>query len=327
MSQQYEESVRRLRRSRKLHAVTENRLVELLARAFPDARAVPEVSAIPGGRNDLLHYFFDGRRVVFEIFCSANQVPQDLRLLEQCDAAVKIAVLIDPEVDSSVSTQYFRKKPNAFPFLWLRHVLSANWEPITVARLRELIDENHSVAQLRRLLAGPGADFVDETMRKILEQVESKLPTSTSSTPPQLTGKEVLSLRILGLIKNMGVPVERLRSLFHWLVESTEYAIEVICCGLQAFLITDLDGRHAIWSSGDLVDDLIVFPPETASANVVVYLNPIFNEFFTRTGQTKVELKLHLFHTFEEFLERLPDGTLVVSRATPTGETTEQDDI
>jgi hypothetical protein len=91
MTDSYEDRVRSLRKAKKLHPEVERRLVKLLRMAFPESPAAPEVSAVPGGRNDLLQYFYDGRRIVLEVFCSASQVPQDLRLLEQCDAAVRIA--------------------------------------------------------------------------------------------------------------------------------------------------------------------------------------------------------------------------------------------
>jgi len=87
----YRERVLDLRRARRLHPEVLSRLVTLLTIAFPDATAVPEVNATLGGRNDLIQFFHDGRRTVFEVFATASQVPQDLRLLEQCEADAKIS--------------------------------------------------------------------------------------------------------------------------------------------------------------------------------------------------------------------------------------------
>src|SRR5690242_8631078 len=58
MNATYVDKVRALRRARKLHEVAAKRLCELLRVAFPDAATIPEVSAVLGGRNDLLQFFF-----------------------------------------------------------------------------------------------------------------------------------------------------------------------------------------------------------------------------------------------------------------------------
>ena len=66
-----------------------------------------------------MQFAFNGRRVVFEFFFSPSQVPQDLRLLEQAKADVKIAILLDSAINSKLADEYFHKKPDHFPFLWL----------------------------------------------------------------------------------------------------------------------------------------------------------------------------------------------------------------
>jgi hypothetical protein len=228
-------------------------------------------------------------------------------------------------VDNSVSTQYFRKKPDAFPYLWLRQVLDNRWDAITVARLRELIDEKHSVVRLRRLVAGPHADVVDRTMQEVLGKLEAQLAKYPASTSPPLTGKQVIALQIVGLIKNKGVPKERLQSLFHWLVESVEHAVEIVSCGFQAFLITDLEARHAIWSDGDLADDLIICSPDTPEAQVVIRLNPILNDFFAKNGQRRAKLKFHFFHSYAEYIERVVPKTGAVENLPESEENNSND--
>lgn len=111
-----------------VHSAVQHRLAELLAHEFPDNSSVAEVSAVKGGRNDLIHYDQKGRLAVFELFCSTSQVPQDLRLLEQADAHWKIAVLIDREIRPELYDAYFHKKPQAFPFLWLSQVMMPSKE-------------------------------------------------------------------------------------------------------------------------------------------------------------------------------------------------------
>jgi hypothetical protein len=99
MNNDYFNHVANLRRKKRLHSAVQERLGYLLEKRFGASCAVPEVSHVPGGRNDLMLFECNGRRVCFEIFASVSQVPQDLRLLEQANADVRIAVLLDREVD------------------------------------------------------------------------------------------------------------------------------------------------------------------------------------------------------------------------------------
>src|SRR5260370_3346480 len=115
--------VRNAIREKRLHSWVEERLVRLLKRLYPDSCPVPEVVGVLGGRNDLIQFFQNGRCVVFELFATVSQVPQDLRLLEQSSAVIKIAILLDEQINPKLAREYFRKKPNHFPYLWLSHVL------------------------------------------------------------------------------------------------------------------------------------------------------------------------------------------------------------
>ena len=129
-------AVRKDKRAKRLHSRVEKRLSELLERLCPDSRPVSEVAGVLGGRNDLIQFFPNGRRVVFELFATVSQVPQDLRLLEQSVANVKIAILLDREIDPKLSIEYFHKKPNHFPFVWLSDVLMPEREPKCLDRFR-----------------------------------------------------------------------------------------------------------------------------------------------------------------------------------------------
>lgn len=322
MTKPTSEEILQMRKSRKLHKVAEDRLGLLLAQAFPECVAVPEVSAVLGGRNDLIQFSFTGRCVVFEIFCSVSQVPQDLRLLEQAECEVKIAILIDQDVDKRVSRAYFRKKPNAFPHIWLSRLLDPSWDKIMVARLRELIDEESSVRRLRRLVQTSHGESVERAVLRFLEQIEQRLPSSRSpGAKLPLTGKDILALQVVGLLKQRGIPIEKLRSLFQWLREGTEYATLVVRAGFQAFLVTDLEGRHAIWSDGDLADDLIMGASATSEMRIVVCLNQVINDFFTRVGAEPASLRFHFFHSYAEYIEKVvPSWT----KAETEGDATEE---
>ena len=151
---------RTLKRKNQLHPVVENRLAELLRSTFPESTAVLEVGAIKGGRNDLLQYFQDGRKAVWELFFSPTQVAQDLRLLEQADATWRFAVLLDDELSPDLAKTYFRKRPDAYPYLWLSQVMMPSKEAECVEWLKERLSKvpepDVSKAQVFSINGGQG---------------------------------------------------------------------------------------------------------------------------------------------------------------------------
>jgi len=104
------------RSKKKLHSIAEKNLKILLKEVNPNSFPVSEIS-VDGGRVDLKYYLPPlNKNIHFEIFASKTRVPQDLRLLEQSKSEVQITILIDKEIDPSVSSEYFRKRPiNPFP--------------------------------------------------------------------------------------------------------------------------------------------------------------------------------------------------------------------
>lgn len=294
---------------RRLHKLVEGRLSWLLSRLYPESCPVEEVSGVPGGRNDLIQFFSNGRRFVFELFFSPSQVPQNLRLLEQSVADVKIAVLLDRQIDPRLATEYFRKKPDHFPYLWLSQATLPRYEAVCLARLVELIDEDSSIRRLRRILSTPAGRRLEEPLRRQMERIEGALSEDgrTDRKVCELTNHEVVALRVIAKIRDMGVPVERLRSLYAWLhdEEVMRHAFTLVVFGFQAFLVTDLDGQHPIWSDGDMADDVILGAENSERASVVVCLNKFINDALAEGGHEKRALSFHFFHTYAEHLGKI----------------------
>ncbi len=299
-TQDYLGAVGGLKSSHRLHGVVEARLDSLLSRLYPDAAGVREVAGVLGGRNDLMQFFFDGRRVVIELMFTPSQVPQDLRLLEQCSADVKIAVLLDREVDPRLADAYFHKRPESFPFLWLEWVMVRGWEGYCLARLKELIDEEPAIGHLRSILSTPTGLNLAEPLRAQLAEMERKLRPylQTAERLEDLSAKEVIRRIILMEIGKLGVPKHRMLSLYVWLDRGIEHAARLVLHGFQAFLITDLRGRHAIWSDGDLADDLIPGADDDSSASVVLCLNHIINSVWRAQGLETSSVTWHFVHSY-----------------------------
>ena len=292
-----------------LHKEVETRLASLLSKIYPDSYQVLEVSGIPGGRNDLMQFSFSGRRVVIELFFSPGQVPQDLRLLEQSKADIKIAILLDDAIDPNLSKEYFHKKPEPFPFLDLRFVMLPEFEKFCLARLKELIDEESPIVQMRRILSHPLGEKLEGRFKKQLAEIESKLSTNdmNKEAKSDITGKELIAMRIISQIKKLGVPIERLRSLYAFILSSYDHTFTIISVGLQAFLITDLNGQHAIWADADLADDLIVCGEKDDTAYIVICLNKFLNDFYMEQGLPYLPVKLHFSHCYHELEELGPE--------------------
>lgn len=302
----YRDRILALRKQRQLHPYVLDRLGELLSCAFPQSQPVAEVNATLGGRNDLIQFFHDGRRTVFELFATHTQVPQDLRLLEQCDAESKIAILMDSEVDARVSTQFFRKRPNHFPFLWLRLLLEPKWQNQTIALLRELTDDNSNIQRIRKLLSSPKGMLVDDALAKIIPRLEECIVDNRrEEAPRQLNGYQRAALLVIGVIRELGVPVEKLCALYLWLADSIEFAFEIAGCGLHPFLITDLKGQHSIWSAGDIAECVFRAPADKVSADILVDLHPIVNQVRTAYGLDEHELRFTFFHAYAENIGKI----------------------
>ncbi len=173
--QDFVEKIKTAKKKNQLHKLVENRLVKILSHLYPDACPMPEVYGMPGGRNDLILFFFNQRRIAFELFFSPSQVSQDLRLLEQSNADKKIAILLDSEINPNLIKEYFHKKPDHFQYLLLSHVMMPEKEALCLALLRELIDENSTIIRMRRILSIPAVDRIEKHFREQLDQIESCL--------------------------------------------------------------------------------------------------------------------------------------------------------
>lgn len=123
----YSNHIKSNRKKNLLHSIAERNIQIILKDVCPESHPVNE-SNVNGGRVDLIYYFDSiGHSIHFEIFTSYSTVIKDLRLLEQSEFDIQVAILIDDEIDPSVSKKYFREKPiNPFPFFNLNQIFMDN---------------------------------------------------------------------------------------------------------------------------------------------------------------------------------------------------------
>ncbi len=115
----------------------------------------------------------------------------------------------------------------------------------------------------------------------------------------------MIALQIVAQLREIGVPIEHLRSLYVWLQDGIDFAFKLVLLGFQAFLVTDLHGRHAIWSDGDLADDIIIGAEYNSKPNIIICLNKILNDFWKANGLEEQNLTWHFFHSYKEFVGKI----------------------
>lgn len=133
--------VREKKSRKQMHSLAQERLTSYLSHLYPHDIISSEIAGVLGGRNDLMQFTCNGRRIVFEFFFSPSQVPQDLRLLEQAKADTKIAILLDRELNPKLANEYCHKKPDSFPFLWLSDLMLQSRKEHCITLLCKFIDE------------------------------------------------------------------------------------------------------------------------------------------------------------------------------------------
>ena len=221
---------------------------------------------------------------------------------------VKIAILIDEAVDEKVSREYFRKKPDAFPFLWLRMIIDPGWENYCIGRLRELTDEKQVITHMRELLASPVGEMSSKIMQEQIDhikEISNMEKNSKSLDLSKITGVQLACLLVIHRVKKLGIPSEKLHSFIAWLPRVMPRAFELVTLGFQAFIITDLKGNHALWSDGDLADDLFLAADKKPEANIVICLNDPVNKIYDVMGFERREVKFHIYHGYLELSDKI----------------------
>jgi hypothetical protein len=241
-----------LRHSRRLHTTVENRLAELMGRIAPGYHPIKEPLGLAGGRNDLLLFEFTGRKVLFEVFASRSQVSRDLRILDKTDADIKVAIIVDKEVDSAVLAAFLKENPESnYPFLLISELFE---EPPIMCnlKLRELVlgDEE---AKFRRMLRAriPREDFFSVCRKEGIE-VFSQEDIQAGS----LTFAKVLITVTMAKCLKYGVARERVRNLGQWLSTDglIEFVLRKVSAGMNVILYTDFLENFAVYSDTELVD-------------------------------------------------------------------------
>jgi hypothetical protein len=210
----YTEKMKRLRKDKLFHSYVQAQLTELCRQWFPQLHPIKEIQGLAGGRNDLILFEFDGRKILMEIFGTASQVSRDLRILDKTRADVKIAVIIDKEVDPHVFEQLLRENPESnYPFIFASEIVDPTRAHDGRLKLYELIFRD-PVRQLARLFETLSATsfrrFLTDCRREaLLVYTEDDIRQGT------ITLQKVLVTLIIRRLAEMGLVVTKLKELAH----------------------------------------------------------------------------------------------------------------
>jgi len=278
---QYIEQIKALRKSKKLHTYVEDRLIELITRIAPEYHPIKEPVGLAGGRNDLMLFEFNQRKILFEIFASRSQVSRDLRILDKTQANQKIAIIIDKEADKTVLEQFLKENPeDNYPFLFVGELFR---EPTIDCelKLRELIagDEEAKFQRMLRGKMGP-INFFNICRKEGIEVL--------AKGDKDITYVKIFVTVALGKCLNFGIARSKVKKLGKWLSDEQviKYILLRIDLGLNMFLYTDFEETMAVYSDTELVDWIRIGfnfaqPYVFLSLNAIVYeiedkyLNPM----------------------------------------------------
>ena len=267
--------IKGLRKENKLHGFVEKRLIKMLNHIAPELYCINEIQGLLGGRNDLLAFEYNGRKILFEIFASASQVSRDLLILHKTDADVKIAIIIDKEVDEKVSNNFFRQNPsNEYPYFFLKELLIKEHLPKSTLKLIKLIKSDDE-AQFEAILK---YQYSFEQFNELCKKEGLELINPENLKNEEITFEKIFNHFIVAKLIKLTKNYSSLEKIVSWLGNNTifEYALFQLQQGFNLFLYTDLKENFALYNDIDLLD-WIRIGPELDSPYILLSINSIVN--------------------------------------------------
>lgn len=280
LSQKTIEWIKEQRQSKSLHSSVEVRLAAILSKVLPDYHAVKELQGLAGGRNDLMLFEYSGKKVLFEIFASKNQVTRDLRILDKTKADVKVAVIIDKEIDPKVFEKFHKENPeDNYPFIFIGELFEKSSIIDATLKLRQIVTGDENVKLQRMIRQKMSFSHFIEICKKdgidimSLKDIEAR----------DITFQKVFVTLTLGKLFKLGIQRKKLKELAIWLSDKRllEYVLTELQLGLNVFLHTDLEGNIGIYNDQELIDWLRI-GPELSMPYVLLSMNAVIYEIFDK---------------------------------------------
>lgn len=299
----YYELIKRLRKERKLHDFVEERIIKILNHITPELHCFKEIHGLRGGRNDLLAVEYNGRKVLFELFASQSQVSRDLRILDKTEADVKIAIIIDKEVDEKVFNRFYRENTDDYPFLFINELFIKENLPKSTLKLIKLIRSEDET--LFKTILNQQYSF--EKFKELCESEGLELIDPDNYKNEEITFERLFNYFILVKIYNLTNSHSSLKKIVSWLGKNEvfKYAIFQLQHGFNLFLYTDLNENFALYNDIDLLDWLRI-GPKVDSPYILLSINSIVNSILKlrKDNTEKFEVNFMLGDSFFKKTEK-----------------------
>ncbi len=277
--QEFEDWVLKERKAKRLHGIVEDRLVEIIAKIFPDYHPIKEAQGLAGGRNDLLLFEFNGRKVLFEVFASHTQVTRDLRILDKTKADVKIAVLIDKDIDSRIIDKFFKENPEEnYPFIFIGELFKESKINSCALKLNELISgEEEAIFQRVLNQKVKRTNFLNICKKEGID-----ILSSDDVKHNDVTFKKVFLTIFLSKISKI-INRAPAKNILKWISDdkTIDFILMKIGHGFNTFLYTDFYENKGIYSDVELLDWLRI-GYQTSTPYLLLSMNGMIAEIFQK---------------------------------------------
>lgn len=269
--------VRRLRKQHQIHGRVTSALTAAIGRIFPDWTCVSEISQTPGGRNDAVVFESCGDSICFELFASKTQVDRDLLLLNQSPAKHKIAILIDRDVDETVASAYYRKRPDKpYPVIWLSEVLVPERTSILSVKLAQFVlgSKLSYAFQVSRQLT-------QTAHHRIFAQWRARginIYTGRGSEKPTFVG--VMSLLVVRRLRKLGLETANCEGAARAINDQFEFIIRQVLFGVPMYLVSH-GTTHSVLDISDFEMWLRGSVLAKEGDHAAILLNTVYAELLT----------------------------------------------
>lgn len=222
-----------------------------------------------------------------------------------------IVILYNPKTEESYWQVILKSTITATEKGWKTIIpIANNLENTAAAELRKYAVEPPAVQQLRRILSMRNDVNFEEKITSVLNSLQSRLAEVNNDrvlSLSQLSGYQILSLKICLKIKDMGISIPRIKIIYDFLGEDDMMAhiIRMVILGYQMYLIFSTDDKPAIWDARDLADYIFIGAEERDQAEIVICLNKFVNEVLQSRGLPKRDVLWHLFMAYEEYIQKI----------------------
>jgi len=284
----------KLRKDKRLHSTVLRELSIIISRYFPKYEPIAEIQGLAGGRNDLIAFKYNARKIQFEVFATANQVSRDLRILDKTDSDIKIAIIIDKEIDIKVLNKFLRENPeNNYPFLFISQILDKSKAVNTISILRDIIFKNDKDEYLEMINKKISyKEFVKRCNEENIKILKNPINLSDA------TFKNIFITIVANRLFEMSHDNDKVMKLVKWLndEELIEFILFKVNLGFNIFIYTDLCETFCIESDAEFLDYLRIFY-ELENTYIFIPLNKILYEIDDKIFKGTLKIKREIRFT------------------------------